>query len=116
MEVVSNREETIYRNEFNGETRYTIGLSKKKEDGQYENGYMKVMFRKGVSIPNKAKIMIKDAWLSFNQFENKTYPYIFINNFELVDKPDTAPFENMKTKIESNIGEQIKITDDDLPF
>ena len=115
MEVISNREETIYRNEFNGEVRYSIALSKKKEDGEYENGYMKVIFRKGVSIENKSKIRITDAWLSFNNFNNKTYPYIFINNFDLVDKPANQ-FSNMKTKIESDIGQQIEITDDDLPF
>ena len=115
MEVTSNREETIYRNEFNGEPRYTVALSKKKEDGEYENGYMKVVFRKGVSIPNKSKIRITDAWLSFNTFEKRTYPYIFINNFELVDKPED-PFTNMKQKIESDIGQQIKIEDDFLPF
>lgn len=116
MEIVSKKEETIFRNEFNGETRYSIGLSKKKEDGSYENGYMKVMLRKGVSIPNKSKIKITDAWLSFNTYNNKTYPYIFINNFDLVSKPDTTPYDNMKTKIESDIGQQIKIEPEDLPF
>lgn len=115
MKVISEREETIYRNESNGETRYSIALSKKKEDGEYENGYMKVVLRKGVSIPNKSKIKITDAWLSFNTFNNKTYPYIFINNFDLIDKP-VNQFENMKTKIESDIGQQIKIDDDMLPF
>lgn len=114
MEVISNREETIYRKEFEGKPTYSVALSKKKEDGTYENGYMKVVFRTGVSIPNKAKIKITNAWLSFNMFNNKTYPYIFIDNFDLISKPNE--FENMRTTIESDIGEQIKITDDDLPF
>lgn len=114
MEVTSNREETIYRKEFEGKPTYSIALSKKKEDGTYENGYMKVVFRNGVSIPNKSKIMIKSAWLSFNTFNNRTFPYIFIDNFDLLSKPNE--FENMRTTIESDIGQQIKITDDDLPF
>jgi len=116
MEVISNREETIYRKEFEGKPTYSVALSKKKEDGTYENGYMKVVLRNGVSIPNKSKIMIKSAWLSFNFFNNKTYPYIFIDNFDLISKPEENQFTNMRTKIESDIGEQIKITSDDLPF
>ena len=116
MEVTSDREETIYRKEFDGKTTYSIALAKKKEDGTYDNGYMKAVFRNGVSIPNKSKIMIKSAWLSFNMFNNKTYPYIFIDNFDLLSKPEENQFNNMKTKIESDIAQQIKITDDDLHF
>lgn len=114
MEVTSDREETIYRKEFDGKATYSIALAKKKEDGTYDNGYIKAVFRNGVSIPNKSKIMIKSAWLSFNTYNDKIYPYVFINDFDLVSKPED--YSNMKTKIESDIGKQIKIEDSDLPF
>ena len=38
----------IFAKEYQERTFYSMGLSKKKQDGTYENGYMNVGFRKGV--------------------------------------------------------------------
>lgn len=124
MEIVSDREETIYRKDFDGKPKYTIGLVKKDKQGNYENGYMTARFKQDVTLRDRTKIMIKQAWLSFSQYEKKTYPYVFINDFEIVDEgemqetqgDEVNPFEYMKTKVESDIGEQIRIEDGDLPF
>ena len=43
---------------------------------------MPCKFRKGVELPNKSKIKIRNAFISFNLKDKKTYPYIFINSFE----------------------------------
>lgn len=110
MEIISNREEMIFRKDFEGTPRYTLGLSKKDKDGNYEKGYITVKFKQGVELNNQTKIKIKNAWLSFNQRDNKTYPYIFINDFSIANEPE------LKTKTFSDFGEQIKITDEDLPF
>jgi hypothetical protein len=75
----------IFKNTFDDRDNYSCGLSKKKQDGTYENGFMKVQFRKDVNLENKTKIIIKSAWLSFNVYEKKTYPYIFINEFDIVE-------------------------------
>lgn len=122
MEIVSNKEEMIFRNDYNGKPIYSIGLSKKKKDGTYENGYMTVNFKEGTDIADKTKIKIKNAWLSFYLKDKKTIPTIFISDYEVVGvakpKEEYNPFkdfgDNLKT--ESNIGEQIEITSDDLPF
>ena len=37
----------IFKNEYNGKTYYSTSISKKKEDGTYENMYLTVQFRKG---------------------------------------------------------------------
>jgi hypothetical protein len=114
MEIKTDKEEMIFRKDYEGKPRYTIGLSKKDKDGKYENGYMTVKFKQDVSLENQTKIRIKSAWLGFNQYENKTYPYIFINEFETIDKKEENPFEQMKAKIASENG--VEINDEDLPF
>ena len=83
MQIVSDREEIIFRKEFEGKVSYSIGLSEKKEDGSYERGYMPVRFRKGVELKDKTKIKLKEAWLNFFKDNKKTITYIFINKFEM---------------------------------
>lgn len=111
MDIVSNREEMIFKNEYEGKTTYKIGLYKKNKEGNLENGYMQVRFKQGVDLNNQTKILIKSAWLSFAKYENKTYPYIFINDYTIVDK-GTPDHKNPYKEF----GEQIKITEEDLPF
>lgn len=123
MEIVSKREEMIFRNEYEGKVSYKIGLSKKNKEGQFDKGYMPVRFKQDIELNNQTKILIKEAWLSFNTHEGKTYPYIFINDFTIIDKGiekketnEANPYEYMKAKVESDFGEQITISEDDLPF
>lgn len=90
---------------------YSIGMSKKLEDGNYENGYMDVRFKKDAELDNMTKINIKEAWLTFylkDEGEFKTTkPYIFINDFEIVE--NDVDFSNYETS-------EIEIDDEDLPF
>lgn len=117
MEIKSNKEEMIFKKDFNGKISYSLGLSKKDKEGRFVNGYMPVQFKKDVKIENKTKIKIKEAWLGFNIYENKTYPYIFINDFDVVQETQNPYTEfGNSIKTESEIGEQIQITDEDLPF
>ena len=109
MEVISNREEMIFKNENNGNVYYSIGLSKKNQDGSYENGYMNVRFKKDVELDNQTKIKINKAWIDFYVKEKRTYPYIFISEFEKVED-----YKNLTTKTE--VQEQFKYTDEDLPW
>lgn len=116
MQIISDKEEMIFRKDYNDRPSYSLGLSKKDKDGNYVNGYMNVNFKKGVDLQNKTKIKIKEAWLGFNAKDGKTYPYIFINDFNVVEEPDAFKEFGDSIKTESNIGEQIKIDDSDLPF
>lgn len=124
MEIISEKDELIFRKDFNGKPNYSICLSKKDKNGNYENGYMTVRFKKDVSLRNKTKIAIKNAWLSFNLHDNKTYPYIFINDFTIVDEGEMQetkgnevnPYQEMSVKVESDFGQEIRIEDEDLPF
>ncbi len=116
MQIISDKEEMIFRKDYNDRPSYSLGLSKKDKYGNYVNGYMNVNFKKGVDLQNKTKIKIKEAWLGFNAKDGKTYPYIFINDFNVVEEPDAFKEFGDSIKTESNIGEQIKIDDSDLPF
>jgi hypothetical protein len=98
MQVVSNRKEKIYRNDYEGKPIYKIGLSKKNQDGNYTNGYMLCSFKKGTDIPNKTYINIKNAWLDFYLKEKETIPYIFINEYEIIKDEEVVVVENITTE------------------
>lgn len=84
MNIEVNRPVTIFRKDFDDRTVYSMGISKKDINGDYVNGYVPVMFPKGVTIDNKTRIYIRQAWLSFSLVEGRTRLYIFINDFETV--------------------------------
>ena len=111
MEIISNREEMIFKNEKDGKISYSIGLSRKKEDGTYENGYIPVRFRKDVELDNQTKIKIKNAWLDFFKIEKRTLLYIFINDFEKVNKEEVKEEQSV-----DNWGSAKEIEPDELPF
>lgn len=118
MQVVSDKEEMIFKQEKDDKRYYSIGLSRKDKNGEYISGYITAVFKKDVDIPNKTKIKIKEAWLGFNVKDKKTYPHVFINDFEVVEQEEKNPFEQFgdSIKTESQIGQQIRIEDEDLPF
>ena len=87
MEIVSNKNETIFRKDYEGRTLYSIGLSKKDKDGNYVYGYMPCSFRKGVELQDKTKIRINSGWIDFyKNKEDKTVPGIFINEFDIAEE------------------------------
>lgn len=98
---------------------YSLGLSKKEQDGSYTNGYMPCQFKKDVVIENQTKIYIKKAFLSFYLNKNKgTMPYVFISEYELLEAAmqqgkEKVP-QNYKTEYQTNPA--ISLSDSDLPF
>lgn len=109
---------------FKQDKKYVVGLSDKNLSGEYERAYFPIRFNKDVELENKTLIKIKKAWLSFYNWKNEdkkgTSFYIRCSDFDIVEEPkkETNPFEEFGNSIdtESSIGEQIEITDDDLPF
>ena len=122
MEIISNKEQMVFRKDYNGKPSYSLGLSKKDKDGKYINGYVKVNFKKGVELDNKSKIKIKNAWLDFYKDNEKTIPTIFINEFEMSQdgekQEEKNPLEEFGEHITTDFdtGNQIQIEDSDLPF
>ncbi len=114
----------VFVKEYEDKKLYSIGLSKKNKQGGYDNGYISARFKKDIILENKTRIKIKEAWLSFNTNENKTFPYVFINKFEVISeaKPvakcgkEENPFEEFGNSIKTEVQEQIEIQESDLPF
>ncbi len=125
MNIATERAYTVFRNDYNGYSYYKIGVSKKSQTGEWINGYIRCQFKKDVVIENKTKIYIKSGFLSFNLNNKETIPYIFITDFETVDETiENAKVQNtvdnMVKQEQSDpfkdFGEEIQLSDDDLPF
>ena len=89
---------------------YSTTLSKKNQDGSYANAYVAVSFKKGVDIPNKTKINIKNGFLTFDQYQKEgktiTNLKIFVTEYEGAGATQTKMAS--KTQDEFN--------SDDMPF
>ena len=121
MKVEINFPVMVYRNEGQYGTSYSLGLSNKRLDGGFDVGYMQVQFRKGVEVPNRTKIKVKNAFLTFYLGKNtkKATFYIMITDFEIVENAQNNQNivqNEVKTDPYAQFGEEIEITDADLPF
>lgn len=122
MEFI-NKKLRVYRYEYEGKVAYTVGASKKKQDGTYENGYKPVRFRKDIDLQNKTDIIVKEGWEDFTNYKNKegkekTLWYFFINKFEMASDFDAikqVQDKQVQPK-ERTYMEQQTIDDDNLPF
>lgn len=90
---------------------YSTSMSKKKADNTgYESAYINVAFKKGVYIPNKTLINIKNAFLTFDKTEkdgkSNTYYKIFVTDYEVASN-NGAQAAPANTTFSST---------DDLPF
>ena len=76
----------IFAKEQNGFTRYATSFGKKNKEGNYDNGWLFVRFRKDVTVKDGTDIDIKDGWITFDQYEKEgktiTTWGIFVNDFE----------------------------------
>lgn len=109
---------------FSGETMifkndkgfYSTGMSKKNQDGTYANAYISVGFKKGVNLPNKTKINIKNGFLTFDQYERDgskiTNLKIFVTDFETVGG-EKQPAKQNKGSENEFFGAN---KEEDLPF
>lgn len=122
MDVISDRPVMVFKRE----NKYSIGISRKKKDGSYETDYMKIEFNKDTELEDRQLITIKKAWVDFYNWEYQgkkgTTWCIRCSEFETGNKEESQkeqeenPYAEMNTKVENDIGVQIEITDDDLPF
>lgn len=122
MNIECDKPKTIYKYKTkDGKEFYSIGLSKKKQDGSWENGFINCKFKKDTQLENKTRILIKEGWVDFYVKDRITYPYIFVNLYEEVQEPipedvkiEEVP-QNAKTEYDTE-NSDIQLTDEDLPF
>ena len=104
----------IYAKEREGNggkfTTYSVGISSKNQQGEWINGYMPCRFKKGVSVANKTKVKIKNSFFCVSKTGDKTYPFLMITDYEVLEEGETAG---------KDADEFIKIpegTDEETPF
>lgn len=56
-----------------------------------------------------------DTYKDKNDNTKKKY-YVSVSNVEFLQKKEDNPYSDMRTKVESDLGEQIKIDPEDYPF
>lgn len=106
MNINSERPLMVFKREYNGRVYYSLGISKKEMNGKYTNGYMPCEFKKGVSVNDKTRIYLKNAFLTFYLKDKQTVPYIKILEYETVEQT----IQNSKNIFEE-FGEQVDIDD-----
>lgn len=115
MNIVNDNLVMIFKNDSG---KYSVGLSKKKENGEYERAYSPIQFKKDIVLENQTKGYIRKAWLSFYNWEHEgkkgTTVYIMCTEFETIEevqevakqvKPTTEqndPFADFGNEIEIN--------------
>lgn len=116
MNIQTDKMQMIFRKDNEYGTSYTMGMSKKKKDGTYDNAYIPVQFKKEITLDNQTNIYIKKAWISFYKTkEGKPVFYIFISEFNTVSE-EANQYKSIKTETEGLNSLGIEITSDDLPF
>lgn len=90
--------------EYNGSTfpAYSIGVSSKDKDGNWVSSYLDCTFKKGVSVENKTKIFIKNAFPVSSQGKDKVFTKWMITDFEIEGQTNND-FMNIPEGIQEEI-------------
>lgn len=87
MNIQDDKQFTIYEKEINGVKYYRLQMSKKVQDGSYQNGYIDVKFAKCEPPKNRDRIYLKKAWISFYLSKDKhTIPYVVCTEYETTEQ------------------------------
>lgn len=87
MNIQDDKQYTIYEKEINGVKYYRLQMSKKMQDGSYQNGYIDAKFAKCEPPKNRDRIYLKRAWISFYLSKDKhTIPYVVCTEYETTEQ------------------------------
>ena len=82
MQITTKYPITIYRKEFGDKVVYSTRISKKDKEGNYQNAFIPVQFKKDINVEDRSKIKILNGWLDFYiNKDNKPVFTIFISEF-----------------------------------
>ena len=102
-------ETKVWRNDDKGFAQYTTSIGKKNQEGNYDNAYIEVKFKKGVNIENGTVINIVKGFLTFRQYEkdNKRFTIwqIMVLDFdtEYMDAPKEPSIEDSFAAIDADV-------------
>lgn len=100
---------------------YSIGVASKDKDGNWNNGFLDVQFKKAdeSKITNKCKIDIKNAFPVVTEYNNKKYVKWFILDFEVVEQGEGAVGGSLDEFVRIDDTEFMNIPDgidEEVPF
>ena len=118
--VTDSKPVTVYRKDRPTQsgsvfTTYTLGISSKDKDGNWQNGYIDCQFKKGVEVANKAKIAITNSFYTVSEYNGKKYNKLFIMEFT-VEEPGEAPQNAPTPSDDSWMNIADGIDDSEMPF
>lgn len=114
---ITSKDTMIFKKEHEGKTYYRAGLSRKKQDGSYEKGYIDVKLPKDVELDNQTKINITKGFLSF--YKTKDKKDVFYIVIQELQKQGEIKQVNNEVDPYKEFGDKTQITVDeldDLPF
>ena len=118
--ITDDKPVQVWRYDGNGFPQYSIGISKKDDDGKYIREYQQIVFRKGVELQNNERIYIFDAFPKLNTWRakdgsiGKRVVWQILDFSYATDRPETeAP-----TYQESydDVPDSFAAAEDDVPF
>lgn len=93
---------------------YCMGVSSKKQDGSYVNGFIDCSFKNGVEVNNKTDITIQNAFPTVRESNGRTFVSWMITEFEVVGEGQAPVNANQDPDMGFiNVPEGL---DNDLPF
>lgn len=85
MKLTEDRSVKVIAKDRGNFTTYSLMVSSKDKDDNWVNGFIDCKFKKDVSVPNKAKIKINNAFPIVEKWNDKTYVKWMITDFEIVE-------------------------------
>lgn len=87
--ITDGKAVTVYRKDRTSSagltySTYSLGVSSKNQEGAWVNGFVDCQFKKGVSVPHKAKINITNSFYTVREYNDKKYVSLFVLDYEIV--------------------------------
>lgn len=89
MKLTEEKSVKIIAKDRGNFTTYSMMVSSKDKDDNWVNGFIECKFKKGVSVANKSKIKINNAFPVVEKWNDKTFVKWMITDFEVVEQGET---------------------------
>lgn len=120
--IEPNKKYKVFKSVFNDNTYYKIRVRQANVDGNKNAFYIRLVFKKGVEIPNESEIIIKKAIENFKENPKDKYNpilYYTVLDFEMTPNQERVELNEVK-KFGNNLSikenEKPDDYDYDIPF
>ena len=111
---------TVWRYDGNSFPQYSIGISKRGDDGKWITEYQQIVFRKGVELENNEQIYIYDAFPKLNVWKGRDGQIHKRQVWQILDfdyATKQAPSEQQAAQVTyDDLPDSFAAAEDDVPF